>query len=220
MKQVMNDDTKFFEKYLQLSPKKKKEMADLIKTALIEQTQLAIEKCTNTTELNKLLYEVISKSDEPTVVDLLLKSGADVTADNNKAIQQAVAYGRTEIVRLLLEAGADINARNHLPLRFAIISGYTDIVKLLLNAEGTNATDHNYYDHEVIEAYKKGYKETVDIMVEAGATPPIVYLRPDCSDISTLGCILAQLGDLEQDVVLRAHWINHWGKNPHFYIHY
>ena len=83
MKQVMNDVTKLFESYLQLSPKKQKEIADLIETALVEQTQLAIDGCTNTAELNELLYKAISKSDEPTVVDLLLKSGADVTADNN-----------------------------------------------------------------------------------------------------------------------------------------
>ena len=60
-----------------------------------------------------------------------MEEGADIHADDDKALRLAGKYGYTEIVILLLKYGADIHALNNYALGEASHYGYTEIAKLL-----------------------------------------------------------------------------------------
>lgn len=49
---------------------------------------------------------------DPKAIELLLKSGADVKANDNSALFSAVEAGKLDFVKLLIKAGADVNAKN------------------------------------------------------------------------------------------------------------
>jgi ankyrin repeat protein len=80
------------------------------------------------------------------IVDLLLKSGADVDAGDDtsgrRAIHEAAEKGRLEVLGFLLERGADINALdkwNFTPLHRAAFQGGSDNVRLLID-KGANVS--------------------------------------------------------------------------------
>ena len=65
------------------------------------------------------------------VIDELIKSGADIHADNDYALRWASGHGHKEIVELLIKSGADIHAGNDYALRWAAENGHKEIVELL-----------------------------------------------------------------------------------------
>lgn len=87
-------------------------------------------------ELNQKLIEFSNKGNIQ-VVQLLLKAGADVRAENNYAIRWASKYGYVEIVKLLIRAGANVTTKNNFAIRWASENGHTQVVKLLLEAGAT-----------------------------------------------------------------------------------
>jgi ankyrin repeat protein len=99
-------------------------------------------------------------------VKYLLDAGADVHADNDRALQWASDKGHTEIVKLLLDAGADVHARDDYALRWASDNGHTEVVKLLLDA---GADVHAYDDYALRAASDKGHTEVVKLLLDAGA---------------------------------------------------
>jgi len=64
-------------------------------------------------------------------VKALLAAGADVHAQDDKALLRAAQNGQTETVTVLLKAGADVHAGNDDALRFAQFRGYTETVGVL-----------------------------------------------------------------------------------------
>jgi ankyrin repeat protein len=76
----------------------------------------------------------------PTIVEFLLKNGADVklaarNAQKVTALHAGASRGGAEIVKLLLEAGADPNVkqeRGFVPLHSAAANGNAAVVELLL----------------------------------------------------------------------------------------
>jgi len=58
--------------------------------------------------IDKLFIEMIDDNNIE-MVKVCLKHGADVHADDDRALRWAAHYGYTEIVKLLLDHGADIN---------------------------------------------------------------------------------------------------------------
>lgn len=94
------------------------------------------------------------QSRNPEMVDLLIKEGVDVKADDNEAFIYAVTglchidgnghYQRPKkqnsfkILQLLLDAGADVNARECEALRIVVDYGRHDVARMLLDA-GSNA---------------------------------------------------------------------------------
>ena len=71
------------------------------------------------------------------VVEILLKRGADVNAKDNDGdtpLLMASEIGPEDVVRLLIEKGADVNAANNLgstPLTMACEKGHEDVAHLL-----------------------------------------------------------------------------------------
>ena len=65
-------------------------------------------------------------------VDSLLDRGADIHANDDKALHWAAGRGHTATVELLLDRGADIHAKDDEALRWAPANGHTAIVALLL----------------------------------------------------------------------------------------
>ena len=94
------------------------------------------------------------QSRKPEMVDLLIKEGVDVKADDNEAFIYAVTglchidgnghfqrpkkQNSFKILQLLLDAGADVNARECEALRIAVDYGRHDVARMLLDA-GSNA---------------------------------------------------------------------------------
>ncbi len=86
--------------------------------------------------LNDKLIE-LAKSGHTDAVELCLKLGVDIHAQEDYALCRASHNGHTDTVRLLLDKGADIHAQEDDALRWAANNGHTDIVRLLLD-KGAN----------------------------------------------------------------------------------
>ena len=117
------------------------------------------------------------------MVDLLLKHGANVHAEDDVALREAAEYGHTPVVDLLLKNGANVHARDDEALRNAAKYGDTSVVELLLingadveartiDPEGywwelnKNALDHarEFTGGGVVRDQNK--KEVVDILTD------------------------------------------------------
>lgn len=66
------------------------------------------------------------------MVEVLLKYGANVHAENDLALQKASENGHIEVVKVLLSYGANVRARNDEALIIASQGDHRDVVKLLL----------------------------------------------------------------------------------------
>lgn len=78
-------------------------------------------------------------ANDPALVDLLLKAGADPDmpdASGNRPLHRAARQGGTDVARRLLEAGADANATGRAgdtPLHLAVSGGHVALARLLLS---------------------------------------------------------------------------------------
>ena len=109
------------------------------------------------------------------IVDLLLKSGANIDiADNNgfTALHEAVFKAHKQCVDLLMDKGADVNIgdKNGLTiLHSAAYMGHYTCVKTLLKA-GVNVNVTNEMNGTAIfEAARKGHYRGMDMLIDAGA---------------------------------------------------
>ena len=79
------------------------------------------------------------------IVELLIRSGADINADKVYPLHDASQNGHVEIVRLLIQSGADVNAVNNnetTALLLAAEEGHFDIAKVLIqNGAEVHVTD-------------------------------------------------------------------------------
>lgn len=86
------------------------------------------------------LLMIAAKEGDQAMVELLLRSGADVNDKNNSnevALHYAALHGHKEIVQLLIDHKADVNVKNDAdatPLAAAAGAGKSDIVALLKQA--------------------------------------------------------------------------------------
>ena len=83
------------------------------------------------TNKNEILLESC-KNGHLGVAKLLINRGANIHAQNNRAIILASSCGYFSIVELLIKSGADIRAQHSAALKFAIINDHQDIIDLLL----------------------------------------------------------------------------------------
>jgi len=98
----------------------------------------------------------------------LFAAGANVHANNDRALWLASEQGYAEVVRVLLAAGADVHARNDEALRNASMVGHAGVVQVLL-AAGANVHADN--DNALRWASTEGHVEVVQMLLAAGATP-------------------------------------------------
>jgi ankyrin repeat protein len=94
----------------------------------------------------------------------LVAAGADVDAQNGRAIQLASFAGNEWMVQVLIEAGASVNLKDEMgktALQVALDLGYTKIVQMLITA-GAEV-------HEALRcALASGQERAIRVLIEAG----------------------------------------------------
>jgi len=104
--------------------------------------------------------------DDLEMIKLFVKYGVDITVDDNFPIQFASAKGHLEIVKYLVECGADITADSSYVIGWAAYCGHLEVIKYLIE-HGADATAHNNY--AIRSAAKNGHSEVVECLAEHGA---------------------------------------------------
>jgi len=89
-------------------------------------------------------------------IPLAVKSGADIHANDDEALQEASYYGHATVVECLLKAGADVHAKDDNALRLA---SENTVVKCLLKA-GANV--HARDDYALRWASSRGHVAVVE----------------------------------------------------------
>jgi enediyne biosynthesis protein E4 len=115
----------------------------------LEAAQLALNDGINvkTTDRwgNTALIFAVHATENPALVNLLLKRGAEVNAGNHQgetALMYVASKGQTGLVKILLENGADVNRKNiqgSTALTLAESAGHTSVVRLLRSAGAAGA---------------------------------------------------------------------------------
>ena len=100
------------------------------------------------------------------IVKLLIKSGANIHTQNNRAIIEASRLGNLSMVKLLIEFGADINAKNNQAIIEASRLGNLSIVELLIES---GADIHAQDNQAIISASIWGYTSVVKLLICSGA---------------------------------------------------
>jgi ankyrin repeat protein len=126
-------------------------------------------------DVNKALLWAASRDYEGDTVQLLLRKGADVAAEDDSgqtALHLAASYGRETTVRLLLEKGTDVAAEDdngRRALHWAASYGRETTVRLLLE-KGANivAKDKNGWT-PLHWAASAGHEAIVRLLLEKGA---------------------------------------------------
>ena len=100
------------------------------------------------------------------VIKGLLEEGADVHAQNDRALRWSSKNGHLEIVKLLIRHGAYIHAADDWAFIWASTRGHLEIVKLLIKH---GADIHVHSNYALRRASENGQLETVKFLVERGA---------------------------------------------------
>jgi len=100
------------------------------------------------------------------VVRGLLARGADVHANNDRALIDAVRNECVETVHMLIKAGADVDTMDGAPLMRASENGFDEIVQALIDA---GADVNGYEDVPLTAAAQEGHLKTVHTLLNAGA---------------------------------------------------
>ena len=100
--------------------------------------------------------------DRPEMVKLLVGAGANIHALNDYALRISSRDGRTGTVKFLVKAGANVHAENENALRQASMNGHTEIVKLLVEA-GANV--HVFGENPLLLAAENGHVEIVKLLI-------------------------------------------------------
>jgi Ankyrin repeats (3 copies) len=126
---------------------------------------------------NILLVQAMQSTRAKDMVELLIKSGADVNLSDGEgvtALIRAARGGDIHIARLLIENGADVNAKNsggESALHIAAQLGNTGYMKTLIDAKADlNSQDQKGETPLMVGASRI---EVVKVLVEAGASPNI-----------------------------------------------
>ena len=102
----------------------------------------------------------------PDIIKLLINLGANVHAQNNKAVISASQNGHSSVVKLLIESGADIHVRDNQAIISASWQGHLSVIKLLIES----GADINARDNEaIISASLRGHSSVVKLLIESGA---------------------------------------------------
>jgi hypothetical protein len=123
-----------------------------------------------------VLMYACGEYDNASVIDILIKSGADVHAkarDGGTALHDAALWGNIGAAKLLIAAGADVNAKGHsgtTPIDFAkdARKNSKEIIQLLLGA-GANANGRFYPIIKRLNAAKpphsfREFKKDVEVL--------------------------------------------------------
>jgi ankyrin repeat protein len=100
------------------------------------------------------------------IINIIIKNGGDIHADNEKAIQRASEYGYLNVVKCLVKYGANIHVHNDNTLRLASGRGHLDVIEYLIS-HGANVHIDN--EHALRCASMNGRIDIVKCLIEHGA---------------------------------------------------
>lgn len=100
------------------------------------------------------------------IIELLLKKGANIHANDDDALRVASFNGNAEVVKFLIGKGANIHATDNFALKWAIKHGNIDLVEFLLD-EGADIHSNN--DETLRSAIDYGHSEVTKLLISRGA---------------------------------------------------
>jgi ankyrin repeat protein len=122
---------------------------------------------------DEALYAAVERG-HVNAAELLLEAGANVHRENDEALCSSCALrGRFAMVSMLVRHGADVRACENTPVRVAVGNGELETAKLLIEA----GADVRYCGYEFAQAVEKGWKDMVQMLVEAGIPIQTADLR-------------------------------------------
>lgn len=83
-----------------------------------------------------------AKSGQTEVVDVLLRAGVDIHAQQDLALRAAAEVGQTEMVCFLLDHGADVHAKGGEPLLNADTNGHKATATLIMHRMRKSTAEH------------------------------------------------------------------------------
>lgn len=106
------------------------------------------------------------------IVELLLDRGANIHADDDRALRAAARYGHAAIVQLLLARGAKADACGSEALQSAASYGHAGIVGNLLDY-GADVNAIGRYSRRAIDwAQENGHADVVELLLARGSKEP------------------------------------------------
>lgn len=142
----------------------KKIIKDIDNVNVVESILRCKKQNINQDELNSALVNQCELG-RTEIVKLLLANGADIHAENDWALRNAVGKGHIEIVKLLIEHGADVHAEEDNALFRAVYWERTEIVKLLITSGANVHVDDEYV---LRWAAGGGHIKVVELLLEQG----------------------------------------------------
>jgi ankyrin len=141
---------------------------DAIRTLLREHAEVNAPQGDGATALHWAAYW-----DDPVMVDLLVKAGANVNAANDLGVTSLALASSGAIAHRLLAAGANPNlvtSAGVSPLMNAARAGNTDIVQALLeHGADVNAQEKTRGQTALMWAVSEQHPDTVRVLIEGGA---------------------------------------------------
>lgn len=111
------------------------------------------------------------------VLEYLLSQGADVHINGEYALCWAARHGRLDVARVLVAAGANIHVHEEYPLRTAAYEGQLEVVNWLLDM---GAYIHAAGGSALLRAASMSHAEMVSLLLKRGAA-----LKPIIKDLHT-----------------------------------
>jgi len=142
--------------------------------------------------LDHALYDAIA-SRNPQAVKILIETGANPTADDNRPIMEAASVGHVATLELLHQHGADIHVLDEQPIFNAVVEKHPHAVQFLLEA---GAHPDAKLGITLLMAVSNGDTETLELLLRAGGklpNPDVVANAADHDSLETL-LILADHG--------------------------
>jgi len=112
----------------------------IVPSGNLSMVELLVRKGANIHELNEFALRSAAEHGHLPIVHFLINNGADVNAYNGHAICLGVYHQRANVVKYLIEHGANVHTDNECPLQWAIDKNNFELVQILTEA-GANIND-------------------------------------------------------------------------------
>ncbi len=137
-------------------------------------------QCNDDSHIHELLNRVCVTGHLP-VVRYLIEHGADIHADNNRALRKSAKHGHVLVVQYLVEHGADIHADDDYALRVSMALQHDAMVQYLLTQGATHPLHAPLYTNlswsAIGHAPGPWWNRPVAIILPATNVPPSTQVQ-------------------------------------------
>lgn len=116
--------------------------------------------------LKNTLLQQVAKLGKADMAAFLIQEGADIHANNQHALIQAVKYHNLPVVTLLLQHGADVHVTQERLIKESVLKGNKDLMLLLIEHDANFRVDD---DRCLRTAAMNGHLPIVKKLIELGA---------------------------------------------------